>query len=35
MQKIVALSSCEAEYVAITEATKEMIWLQTFLGELG
>ena len=35
LQKIVALSSCEAEYVAITEATKEMIWLQTFLGELG
>ena len=34
LQKIVALSSCEAEYVAITEATKEMIWLQTFLGEL-
>ena len=25
LQKIVALSSCEAEYVAVTEATKEMM----------
>ena len=35
LQKIVSLSSCEAEYVAVTEATKEMIWLQSFLEELG
>ena len=34
LQKIVALSSCEAEYVAVTEATKEMMWLQSFLREL-
>ncbi|CAM9000017.1 unnamed protein product [Rhodiola kirilowii] len=30
LQKIVALSSCEAEYVAVTEAAKEMMWLQYF-----
>ena len=35
MQKIVALSTTEAEYVAITEASKEMVWLQSFLEELG
>uniref|UniRef100_A0A803KNZ2 Reverse transcriptase Ty1/copia-type domain-containing protein n=1 Tax=Chenopodium quinoa TaxID=63459 RepID=A0A803KNZ2_CHEQI len=28
LQKIVALSTTEAEYVAVTEASKEMIWLQ-------
>lgn len=35
IQKIVALSTTEAEYVAITEASKEMIWLQGLLAELG
>jgi len=35
LQKVVALSTTEAEYVAITEASKEMIWLQTFMEELG
>ena len=35
MQKIVTLSTTEAEYVAITEANKEMIWLQNLLKELG
>ena len=34
-QKTVALSSTEAEYVAIAEAGKEAIHLQQFLGELG
>ena len=34
MQKIVALSTTEAEYVAVTEANKEMVWLQSFLEEL-
>jgi hypothetical protein len=29
-----ALSACEAEFVALTEATKEAIWLTLFLGEL-
>jgi len=33
-QEIVALSICEAEYVAMAEATKETLWLQTFLREL-
>uniref|UniRef100_A0A2N9EY29 CCHC-type domain-containing protein n=1 Tax=Fagus sylvatica TaxID=28930 RepID=A0A2N9EY29_FAGSY len=35
LQKIVALSKTEAEYVAVTEVGKEMIWLQGFLEELG
>lgn len=30
-----ALSSTEAEYVAATEVSKEMIWLQQLLEELG
>jgi len=35
LQKVVALSTTEAEYVAATEASKEMIWLQSFMNELG
>ena len=35
LQKIVILSTTEAEYVATTEAGKEMIWLYGFLDELG
>ncbi len=35
LQKIVTLSTTEAEYVAVTEAALEMIWLKAFLGELG
>ena len=35
LQKIVALSTTEAEYVAVTEANKEMVWLQSFLEESG
>ena len=31
----VALSTTEEEYVAATEASKEMIWLQRFMEELG
>ncbi|KAE8706762.1 Retrovirus-related Pol polyprotein from transposon TNT 1-94 [Hibiscus syriacus] len=34
LQKIVALSTTESEYVAVTEASKEMVWLQSFLEEL-
>ena len=34
LQKIVALSTTEAEYVATTEVRKEMIWLHSFLDEL-
>ncbi|WJZ95352.1 hypothetical protein VitviT2T_014128 [Vitis vinifera] len=35
LQKIVTLSTTEAEYVAATEVGKEMIWLHGFLDELG
>ena len=35
IQKIVALSTTEAGYVAVTEASKELIWLQGLLTELG
>ena len=35
LQKIVAFSTTEAEYVAVIEASKVMIWLQGFLKELG
>ena len=34
LQRVVALSSAEAEYVSLTEASKEMIWLQGFMEEL-
>ena len=30
-----ALSSTKDEYMALTQATKEAIWLRTFLNELG
>ena len=35
LQQVVALSITEAEYVAATKASKEMIWLQRFMEELG
>ena len=35
IQSVVALSTIEAEYIAAIEASKEMIWLQRFMGELG
>ena len=35
LQKIVVLSTIEVKYVAITEARKEMIWLQSLLAKLG
>ncbi|KAJ0494593.1 putative RNA-directed DNA polymerase [Helianthus annuus] len=35
LQKSVALSTTEAEYMAIAEASKELIWLKNFLEELG
>ena len=34
-QRIVALSSTEAEYMALTEAAKEAVHLQRFLKEIG
>jgi hypothetical protein len=33
-QKVVALSSCEAEYIATTTATTQALWLSRLLGEL-
>jgi hypothetical protein len=33
--KVVALSTTKAEYVVVMEASKEIIWLQHFLEELG
>ena len=35
LQSTVALSKTEAEYMAITEAVKEAIWLQGLLDDLG
>ena len=35
IQSVATLSKTEAEYVAATEASKEMIWLQRFMDELG
>jgi len=35
LQKIVTLSMTEAEYIAATEAYKELIWLKDFMEELG
>ena len=34
LQHIVALSSTEAEFVAVTEAVKESMWLRGLLNEL-
>eukprot|EP00253_Pinus_taeda_P035207 PITA_35207 len=33
IQSVVALSTIEVEYVAATEASNEIIWLQRFMGE--
>lgn len=33
LQKIVVLSTIEAEYITRTEASKQMIWLQNLLNE--
>ena len=35
LQKCVALSTTEAEYIAVTEACKEALWMKKFLQELG
>jgi hypothetical protein len=34
-QTIVALSSCEAEYITCTHAAKQILWLQSLAQELG
>ena len=35
LQKCVALSTTEAEYISMAEAGKEMLWLKRFLDQLG
>ena len=35
LQKCVALSTTEVEYIAVTEACKEVLWMTKFLEELG
>ena len=35
LQPVVALSSTEAEYITITAAAQEGIWLRRVMGELG
>ena len=35
LQKTISLSTIEAKYVAVSEASKEMVWIQGFLEELG
>lgn len=34
LQKTVSLSTTKAEYITVSKAAKEMIWLQGFLEEL-
>jgi len=35
LQKCLALSTIEAEYIAAIKASKEMFWMKIFLKELG
>ena len=35
LQHVVSLSTTEAEYMALSEATKEGLWLREFCSELG
>jgi len=35
LQKVVSVSTTEAKYVSATKASKEVIWLQRFMEELG
>jgi hypothetical protein len=34
IQKVVALSTCEAEYIALSEAVKEGLWIKNFINDL-
>jgi len=33
-QKLIALSSTESEYIALSECAREVLWVRSFLGEL-
>jgi ATP-dependent helicase YprA (DUF1998 family) len=33
-QPVIALSSTESEYIGLTHASKEILWVQQFLGEI-
>ncbi len=35
LQATVALSTSEAKYMALAEAVKEVLWLQSLMGDLG
>ena len=35
LQSMVALSTTEAEYISAVEASKEILWMRQFMGELG
>ena len=35
VQKSVALSTCEAEYMSLSDASREGMWLKRMAGELG
>jgi hypothetical protein len=35
IQKVVALSTCEAEYMALGEAVKEAVWIKNFINNLN
>ena len=35
LQKVVVLSITEAEYMAVAEVGKEIIWMKEFIRELG
>src|SRR6202000_1882788 len=34
-QKTIALSSTEAEYMALSDSSRQVVWMHTLLGELG
>jgi hypothetical protein len=34
-QKTVALSSTEAEYMALSDCSRQVVWMHTLMGELG
>ena len=35
LMKTLALSSCEGEFMALTEVCRELMWLCRFLDEIG